>query len=249
MFLDSFNQQQSRARISSNDLSFRVDEVKKLVKKSFFPSPDSEQTTEEEYNFEVYSHFKSYNDILIEQNLVFPPFYAEFERGIGKRIVESILPTQPLSTSSKQITDQLDDAFQAVERIGAFFVVNGFIRSWERSVPSEDDIEDFTQPYIAPAGDNFSVTPDLQFTIALEGDVTLKSQLLLQELGCRLYPSFAIWGLQRGLLACFSSSDQINKQGSVSVNIDDYYMDTSYNSNPDLFEVRQILLNVVLQLN
>jgi hypothetical protein len=28
---------------------------------------------------------------------------------------------------------------------------------------------------------------------------------------------------------------------NIIVNIDDYYMDTSYNSNPDLFEEKQIL--------
>jgi hypothetical protein len=51
-----------------------------------------------------------------------------------------------------------------------------------------------------------------------------------------------------------NSGDFVTSSGSASsgktniiVNIDDYYMDTSYNSNPDLFEVKQILLNIVIQ--
>jgi hypothetical protein len=34
--------------------------------------------------------------------------------------------------------------------------------------------------------------------------------------------------------------------GRVDVQVDDYFMDTGYNSNPDLFEVKQILLNIVV---
>ena len=80
------------------------------------------------------------------------------------------------------------------------------------------------------------------------GDITLQTQLLLQELGYRLYPSFGRWALQQQLMACFRR-DNNNSDGKdgVTISIDDYYMDTAYNSNPDLFEVRQILLNVVLQ--
>lgn len=40
-----------------------------------------------------------------------------------------------------------------------------------------------------------------------------------------------------------------NGKRNINVQVDDYYMDTSYNSNPDLFKVKQILLNIVIQLD
>jgi hypothetical protein len=50
--------------------------------------------------------------------------------------------------------------------------------------------------------------------------------------------------LQQSLVTSFP----LDGDGEKSVvNVDDYYMDTAYNSNPDLFEVKQILLNSVLQ--
>jgi hypothetical protein len=44
-----------------------------------------------------------------------------------------------------------------------------------------------------------------------------------------------------------SGGSASTSRANIIVNIDDYYMDTSYNSNPDLFEVKQILLNIVIQ--
>jgi hypothetical protein len=246
----SFKTQQPRIQISANDLSSRVDSMKTLVKKSFFPSLDV-SSLQEEFNFEVYTRFKVYNDLLIEQKVSFVPFYHEFEHEIGTRLLE-LMPLQQQqqqsllqSPSESRINNQVQHAFWAAEMIVTSLVENGFITSWERSVASQDDILDFTEPYVAPSSDNFSVTSDLQFTLALVGDITLKSQLLLQELGYRLYPAFGRWGLQQSLVTSFPLDGDGKK--SVVVNVDDYYMDTAYNSNPDLFEVKQILLNVVLQ--
>jgi hypothetical protein len=244
--LNSVNNQQSR--LSEKVLLSHIDDVKSLVKKSFFPIPGSEATPQEEYNYEIYTHFKTYNDILIEQTLSFPLFMAQFERTMGTRLLQLMTPLQHPPSSSDQIRDQLESAFDMADMMGSFWLDNGFITSWERSLPSKEDVEDFIEPYVAPSGDNFSVTSDLKFTLALMGDITLQTQLLLQELGYRLYPSFGRWALQQQLMACFRR-DNNNSDGKdgVTISIDDYYMDTAYNSNPDLFEVRQILLNVVLQ--
>ena len=245
------NAQQTKKLFSAREISSRVDTVKKLVQKSFFPSPDYIATPREQFNYEAYTRFKAYNDILIEQNVVFPPFYAEFQSLVGSRLIELIGTSQqsaPLALSSRQIEDKLQDAFKTTDVISTLLIENGFISSWERSVPSPEDLEDFTEPYFAPNGDNFSVTSDLQFTLALVGDVTLRSQILLQELGYRLYPSFGRWALQQSLQACFAGTEGNNKKKEdVVVIIDDYYMDTAYNSNPELFEVKQIMLNIVLQ--
>ncbi|KAL7519673.1 LOW QUALITY PROTEIN: hypothetical protein ACHAWX_004428 [Stephanocyclus meneghinianus] len=250
-FLKAYEAQQSRSLLSAQDLSSRIIDIQKLVRKSFFPSQDFRATLQEAFNYELFTHFKAYNDILVEQKMVFPPFHDEFERVIGKRLLELAIPLQSsLSSisSTTQIKDQLNNAFKATDSIGALFVDSGFITSWERSIPSKEDVEDFIEPYLASAADNFYVTSDLKFTLSLNGDVSLNSQLLLQELGYRLYPSFGRWLLQRSLMSCFSHSEgNYIQKGDVRVNIDDYYMDTSYNSNPDLFEVKQILLNVVLE--
>ena len=247
-FLKSFNAQQSQ--LSVKDLSSRIGSVKKLVRKYFFPSTDSKATAEEEFNYELYTHFKAYNEILVEKKVPFPRFNADFQRVIGKRLLELVIPMQTSFATlavSKEMKEQLNNALKAADTIGTLLVDSGIITSWERSVPSKEDVEDFVEPYLAPASDNFSVASDLKFTLALNVDVTLNSQLLLQELGYRLYPSFGRWLLQESLLSCFQVRESDQKR--VIVNIDDYYMDTSYNSNPDLFEVRQILLNVVLERN
>eukprot|EP00956_Cyclotella_meneghiniana_P006904 scaffold9320_cov71-Cyclotella_meneghiniana.AAC.19 len=252
-FLKSFNAQQHRKPVTSKDLQNRVDDVRILVRRSFFPSPNYQPTPQDEFNYEVYSHFKAFNDILIENDdTTFPRFYAEFERDIGTRMVDKIPSIQSslaVYSSSTDVGDQVQNAFKAADMTGTILLSNGLINSWERAVKSKEDIEDFIEPYTAPLGDNFSVTSDLQFTLALMGDVTLNSQLLLQELGYRLYPSFGRWILQQSLIACFPGIDNNNRKGGVMVNIDDYFMDTAYNSNPDLFQVRQILMNVVLQRN
>ena len=64
-FLKSFNAQQSQ--LSVKDFSSRIGSVKKLVRKYFFPSTDSKATAEEEFNYELYTHFKAYNEILVEK--------------------------------------------------------------------------------------------------------------------------------------------------------------------------------------
>ena len=127
----------------------------------------------------------------------------------------------------------------------------------------DDTMEDFVDDNNEDSA-IISNTMDLTYSLALNGDITLNSQLLLQELGYRLYPSFGRWMVNEAILQCFlshplspvslsingnnnNSSSIRNSTAKIIVNIDDYYMDTSYNSNPDLFEVKQILLNIVIQ--
>ena len=245
--------QQNEKRIDASELKSRVDNVKQLVQKSFFPSPSYVPTPPQKFDYEVYTRFKAYNDILIEQNVVFSPLYAEFQSLVGSRLVELISTrsqASPMTSPSKQIEDELQNMFETVDAISTLLIENGFISSWERSIPSSEDLEDFIEPHVASNNDDFSVSSDLQFTLALVGDVTLESQILLQELGYRFYPSFGRWALQQSIQTCFVGTEKNNKKnGDVVVSIDDYYMDTAYNSNPELFEVKQIMLNIVLQRN
>ena len=111
------------------------------------------------------------------------------------------------------------------------------IKTWERSIPPSEDIEDFA-----------TLSSDLTYSLALNGDITLNSQLLLQELGYRMYPALGRWLIYEGVSQCFNNlvADEDGRD-AVRVQIDDYYMDTNYNSNPDLFEVKQTLLSIVIQ--
>ncbi len=72
-----------------------------------------------------------------------------------------------------------------MDGIAALLQMRVFVSSWERSVLLDDDIEDFVDLH-------FPVSADLlmySLALVLNGDITLNSQLLLQELAYRLYPS------------------------------------------------------------
>jgi hypothetical protein len=73
------------------------------------------------------------------------------------------------------------------------------------------------------------------------------NEALLQCFMSHLPPvaSFSINGNNR--YEGYNNNNSSGSTAKIIVNIDDYYMDTSYNSNPDLFEVKQILLNIVIQ--
>ena len=77
---------------------------------------------------------------------------------------------------------------------------------------------------------------DLQLSLALDGDITQNAQILLQEQGLNLIPSYTKFMLE-----------QLLEMPGQNLSIEEYYMDTDYNSNPDLFEVKEILLNIVLE--
>jgi len=74
-----------------------------------------------------------------------------------------------------------------------------------------------------------------------------------------MYPALGKWLIYEGTSRCFNLADEVgitydddhkrarSNRNTVQVQIDDYYMDTNYNSNPDLFEVKQILLSIVIQ--
>eukprot|EP00984_Skeletonema_dohrnii_P003084 scaffold1033_cov109-Skeletonema_dohrnii-CCMP3373.AAC.2 len=168
----------------------------------------------------------------------------DFEASVGKLILKSTLKEQPFLLqdleSETTLNERLTNALVASDTVATLLRNKGLIDTWERSIPPDDDIEDWTATSRSTTTDNFYVSSDLEYSLALNGDVTLNSQLLLQELGYRLYPSFGRWLVHEAVLQCFGSENK------VKVNMDDYYMDTSYNSNPDLFEVKQVLLNIVL---
>jgi hypothetical protein len=276
-FIQCLTHQQPQQTISMNkvELNQQIDQMKQYLRKSFFSSSNDNNhapppSMEEEYNFDCYSHFRVYNEILIKRNINFAPFYKAYERMAGTCILQFAMLAQQQQSSSS-LAQSLNNALSLTDDIATLLQTKGLITSWERSIPLDDTIEDFVKNNNEDSA--IMSTTDLTYSLALNGDITLNSQLLLQELGYRLYPSFGRWMVNEALLQCFmmshalpavslpvngnngdfvtgssSSSDSASSSAAkIIVNIDDYYMDTSYNSNPDLFEVKQILLNIVIQ--
>ena len=104
------------------------------------------------------------------------------------------------------------------------FQAGGLLGSYEIGGVDDDDVSDWI--------DGIS---ELEFNLALDGDATMNSQILLQEQGFRLYPN----------LVRFSANyimSQVDRQQKVSTM--DYYFDTDYNSDPDKFEVKEVIVTV-----
>lgn len=250
-FLSCLRTQQPTTAITMDEMQQQIENTKQLTRKSFFPSSSSSSSTTSapskqlEFNFDCYAHFKVYNEILIKSKVNFPPFQKEYNSKIGKslfHLVQEQSSQQQLSTtpprSSTDLVECIQNALYTTDSIASFLQRQGMIETWERSIPPSEDIEDFS-----------TLSSDLTYSLALNGDITLNSQLLLQELGYRMYPALGRWLIYEGVSHCFNLvvADEDGRDAAVRVQVDDYYMDTNYNSNPDLFEVKQILLSIVIQ--
>jgi hypothetical protein len=271
-FLQCLTYQQPQQTMNKVELNEQIDQLKQYLRKSFFSSSNDNHappSREEKYNFDCYIHFRVYNEILIKQNVIFPPFFKAFEQMIGTSILQFAIQQQQYHSgvASSSLAQSLNNALSVTDNIATLLQTKGLITSWERSIPLDDTMEDFVDDNNEDSA-IISNTMDLTYSLALNGDITLNSQLLLQELGYRLYPSFGRWMVNEAIFQCFMShlptvaslsingnnryegynnNNSSSSTAKIIVNIDDYYMDTSYNSNPDLFEVKQILLNIVIQ--
>mmetsp|Transcript_36030 Transcript_36030/g.84132 ORF Transcript_36030/g.84132 Transcript_36030/m.84132 type:complete len:529 (-) Transcript_36030:61-1647(-) len=205
------------------------------------------------FNFICYVHFKTYVDILIKKKVDFKSFYNSFKQQLGEAVVTVL--AQPENTSPQHLAfpslrQNLESAFQSIDFALKRLRDMGFIVAWELNVPDPDQVSDWEN--------NRS---NLEFSLAIDGDVTLSSQVLMQEQGYRIYPNFCTVVIFAILQNAFSSplsllasemSDNgwrragrgMQKQNIVT---EDYYMDTSYSSDPDKFEVKQLLINIVVE--
>jgi hypothetical protein len=165
---------------------------------------------------------------------------------------------------------QLAAALNGIDELGQVLVAKGFLSRIDSSLPpqrrppgeannNENSNSDKTtnlkrrqqqHEHLQQEEDvldwSGGLTDYLQWSVALNGDISLGSQLLLQEQGFRLYPSFARCAITSLLKQSFSSSDGNDDKNNLTVDVTDYYMDTNYNSDPSKFEVKQVLLNIVL---
>lgn len=184
-----------------------------------------------EFNFASYSHFKAYSELIINQNVDFFRFRKDFDRTVGRALVDLLLPDRSLSADKSVPTTPVErrvalkETLVNVDQVCRIFVEKGLVALIDMAPPSTEQIDDWAN--------DLSV---LSWSIALDGDVTLGSQILLQEQGL-LYPSFVRYALQTILQSV----------GGQQVSIEDYYMDTDYNSDPEKFEVKEVLLNIIME--
>jgi hypothetical protein len=175
-------------------------------------------------------------------------FRIEFERSVGQRLIETF---QLANTASKGfarqeqqtnavLKNQLLAALEQTDTLSRRLRELGLVANVDRnSIESTDDLQDFVDDALA----------DLIITVSVDGDVTLQAQILLQEQGYRLYPNFNRFVVTEFFREAISlpNGNSGNDDGSHKVSVMDYYFDTNYNSDPDKFEVKQVLLNISIE--
>lgn len=217
-------------RLPNSILKKEVDKVAILVKPSFqrsgvdLSSYDSIVTSGMQFNFASYVHFKSYSNLLLDKRIDYSLFRRDFERKCGAKLL-ALLSIEPQTRVSSNRSDDLEARLSAVDALTRVLRDKGLVAATEVSPIDPDRLADWE--------DGLS---DLELILALDGDVTQNAQILLQEQGFNLIPSYTKFMLE-----------QLLEMPDQSLSIEEYYMDTDYNSNPDLFEVKEVLLNIVLE--
>ena len=228
--------------ISEDELERKIDKVDSLVRKSFERAGleiKEKDMDAETFNYLAYTTFKAFNEILVERNVNFKKFRGPFETELGGRLCQILLPNAsntkqnetPASTTidSDALKNTLSAALVEVDDVLSLLVAKGLVAATERPNIDNEKTNDWS--------DDLS---DLQFSIALDKDITQNGQILLGEQGFRLVPDFARFAISSILRNYLSPLKE-------EVSTEEYYMDTSYSSDPNLFEVKQVLLNIVIE--
>lgn len=233
---------QQSGKIGWTDLKTKIDKVDSLVRKSFERSGlvlndqvekgkllgYQKDLTAEQFSYYCYIHFKAYCDLLTESKITFNR--KQFETSLGEKLLPVISPKaqEILVNSNKTMKEGIQGGFTVTDQICESLRSLGFVALAERGELDSERLSDWIND-----------ESELQFSIPIDGDITLNSQLLLQEQGFRLYPDFGRFVITAGLQQSLKALNQI-------VTSDEYYMDPSYNSNPDLFEVKQVLVSITI---
>jgi hypothetical protein len=207
-----------------------------------------------QFNFAMYVHYKSYTDLLVTEKKQrttttknFGTFQKTFETQIGHELLSILIPSSDTTitkTISNKQNDQVQafyDALQRIDQLSTILVKKGFVAQIDRTQfdvsngnnnnvsDSMMDITDWSQQI-----------SDLSFSVALEYDITLSSQILLQEQGIRLYPNYI-----RCMIQSILQQELLPYRQRIIT--EDYYLDTDYNSDPDKFEVKEVLININIE--
>jgi hypothetical protein len=224
------------------DLSNQIQKVASTVQASFARSglsvkdmqSSSRPVTGEQFNFAVYTRFKAYSDLIIERKNDFPSFRRDFEKQVGQQLVALLLPNPPSplppNSNASSIEERkkimLKQALENIDAVCQVLVAKGLVARIDPATLDPELVDDWSEDL-----------SDLTGSIALGGDITLSSQILLQEQGFRLYPNYGRYAIQ-------SILQGIEKTKATT---DDYYMDPNYNSDPTRFEVKEVLVNISLE--
>jgi hypothetical protein len=225
--------------LSKSKLQTEIDRVRNLVLPSFqrvdmtLMSSFNSIETASQFNFESFVHFKAYSNLLVEKGINFSKFRQSFETACGRSLLDLLLleddhrdmAINQISTINSKQLDDLKHRLDILQLLMKRLRDKGLVAASELSDIDSEKLLDWSED-----------SADLELSLALDGDVTLNAQILLQEQGILLIPSYVKFML-RSLLAL----------PGQKVSLEEYYMDTNYNSNPDLFEVKQVLLNIVLE--
>jgi hypothetical protein len=214
--------------ISSSQLQRKLENMKEKVQPSFQRSAvgslAGDLVSAEQLNYLSYAHFRTYADMLLEYKTDFVPFRKAFEQKMGERLCNllTIVKSEDTGLSKKAM---VANRLYALDQMKEILVEKGLVAQVDQSPLPSDRMEDWADDLA-----------ELSFSVALDVDATLGAQLLLEEQGFRLLPCYGRYMMLHIL--------QMNGQ---KVTIDPYYFDTNYNSNPALFEVKEVLLNVVME--
>lgn len=233
VFLSLFMSLSSKA--STSQLDDQITKVASLVRPAFQNSGITlednvrDVRTATQFNFASYVHFKAYSDLLLQlgTSFYFNDFRRNYEAHFGQRLITLLLPQASMNVSGGNRPSErlFNSKLKQIDLLCDVLKEKGLLSLTERSTIEKDAVSDWV--------DDMS---DLTFTISLDGDITLGTQMLLQEQGFRLYPGYARF-------AVFALLQDIEGQ---QAQIEDYYFDTDYNSDPDKFEVKEVVLNIAL---
>lgn len=226
-----------------------------------------------QFNYASYIHWKAYLDIIIEKKINFKTFQSKFETLLGQELFTLLmLQSSTSSVSSKQQQKQkqirqsdtstttptntdniannitttnnntiiLLNTFDMIDKILQQMISYGFLSQYDQSKIDNETMNDWSNY-------DESLLSDITWNIAIDDDITLQSQILLQEQGYRLYPNYMKYILY-GIIEQQKQKQSSNNSRSLFVTtIDDYYLDTDYNPDPNQYEVKQVLLNIHLE--
>jgi hypothetical protein len=222
------------SKISATDLQARVQKVANTVERSYARSGltrdeldvSAQVTTSRQFNYLSYVHFKAYSDIVVAQRIDFKPFQREFENKVGDSLAALSLcdcaSIQPISASEAAANPAatLKRIIYRIENILDVWIQRGLVAQIDPANVEEWNTQD-----------------DWTWSIGIDGDASMPAQMLLQELGWRLYPSYGRFVVQALLRRAYPN---------LQVDVTDYYLDTDYSTDPNQYEPKEVLLNVII---
>jgi len=244
----------SVTQLSPSVLQQQIQKVTDTVRPSFERSASGGRVLElssnrletgQQFNFASYTHFKAYSDLIIEKNIDFRIFKPKFEEQVGEQLVALLLSPSDLSSTKAAARvsasnsnnnssaaegkrEALATALARIDRLCTRLVEQGIVARIDLAPLDPLTVQDWSQDLA-----------DLSWSVALDGDTTLQAQILLQEQGFRLYPNYARYAIQSVLTQLLPSTQEVTAI--------DYYMDTDYNSDPDKFEVKEVLVSISIE--